>query len=456
MASFTDSPEYIEVDARVTALMSQYNTLTAQAKAATESGNDTQATEYLQQAAEVKLQAVRAITERTQIVLNIVENPSNSTSPTVTTEQSQSTPANANGTAGQVPNTGNPNSAASTPGVAQSNDDNYGPNTVSGVNAEIDGADITPGKIITQPNVLDQYASYTYTLGWYLITQEQFNTFALTNPNFETWSLLVQSGGAAPPSQKNTTQNNNQPVGGRNQYFSNDFYIDNLTMTSLLVGKGTNSAHSVSTLEFTVFEPSGITLPNILAQAVKTFYKEFQTKTAGTTTFDPKQAITPDYGNVTYVMVVTFWGYDDQGNLWSPGKPGNQTGGIKTEQGLIVRKYFPFKLKNLNYKLASKGIEYKIEGIAIPYSLHTSTQRASIPFNMHLVGKTLEQILNGNGSTGTQAVEGRESTNTKSSNKAAPPAPAETTAPISLPSIATGRDNPLFTPGGMDFTAGNF
>jgi hypothetical protein len=75
---------------------------------------------------------------------------------------------------------------------------------------------------------------------------------------------------------------------------------------------------------------------------------------------------------------------------------------------------------------------------------------------MHLTGKTLEQILNGNGSTGAQAVEGRQNTSTTNSKKQPPAAPAQETKPTSLPSIATGQDNPLLTPGGMDFTTGNF
>jgi len=349
----------------------------------------------------------------------------------------------------------NPPKANLKPGAAQNTDDNYGANTVSVVNAELDGADITPGKIEPKPNVLDQYASYTYTIGWYIITPEQFNALAVSNPNFDTWSLLVQSGGSAPPNQKNTTKNSNQPVGGRNQYFSNDFYIDNLTIKSQLTGKGTHSAHAVGDLDFNIYEPSGITLPNILAQATKTFYSQYQT-TQKTSSANSNENLKPDYNNIIYALVIKFYGYDDEGNLWSAGKPGNQGVGIRTEQGLIVQKFIPFTMSELTFKISNKAVEYKISGAGLSYTLHASTQRASIPFNMHLTGKTLEQILNGNGSTGAQAVEGRQNTSTTNSKKQPPAAPAQETKPTSLPSIATGQDNPLLTPGGMDFTTGNF
>jgi hypothetical protein len=47
--------------------------------------------------------------------------------------------------------------------------------------------------------------------------------------------------------------------------------------------------------------------------------------------------------------------------------------------------------------------------------------------------------------------DGRQ-TKTQPQNPPTGPAPANDT----LSSLATGQDNPLATPGGMDFTAGNF
>ena len=58
-----------------------------------------------------------------------------------------------------------------------------------------------PGNPITpSPNVLDQFASYTYSLSWYLLTPQQANVMSSTSKiNTNEWSLLMQSGGAAPP-----------------------------------------------------------------------------------------------------------------------------------------------------------------------------------------------------------------------------------------------------------------
>jgi hypothetical protein len=66
---------------------------------------------------------------------------------------------------------------------------------------KIFNASTNPGNPITpSPNVLDQFASYTYSLSWYLLTPQQANIMSSTSKiNTNEWSLLMQSGGAAPP-----------------------------------------------------------------------------------------------------------------------------------------------------------------------------------------------------------------------------------------------------------------
>ena len=66
---------------------------------------------------------------------------------------------------------------------------------------KIFNASTNPGNPITpSPNVLDQFASYTYSLSWYLLTPQQANIMSSTSKiTTNEWSLLMQSGGAAPP-----------------------------------------------------------------------------------------------------------------------------------------------------------------------------------------------------------------------------------------------------------------
>jgi hypothetical protein len=94
----------------------------------------------------------------------------------------------------------------------KTNDDSSINNTKSGTDTIYNAATAPNSPTRPSPNVLDQYASYTYNLSWYIITAEQYKEMAKTskiNPN--QWSLLMQTGGmpdtkpqAAPPPPKPT------------------------------------------------------------------------------------------------------------------------------------------------------------------------------------------------------------------------------------------------------------
>ena len=122
------------------------------------------------------------------------------------------------------------------------------------------GNGVQNATIIAQPNVLDQYASYTYALSWYLLSPSQYNSFTLSEPfNTTNWKLLMQSGGA--------------PATGRDQYFPIDYYMDDLEIDSLIPMGGTGLPYSAMSLKWKVIEPNGITLIQKLADAVHTLYK---------------------------------------------------------------------------------------------------------------------------------------------------------------------------------------
>jgi hypothetical protein len=89
--------------------------------------------------------------------------------------------------------------APSKPGN-NTNDDASTNNTKSGVNTQFNAANSPGNPIRPSPNVLDQFASYTYIVSLYLITPDQLKTLNNTAKiNTNEWSLLMQSGGAAPP-----------------------------------------------------------------------------------------------------------------------------------------------------------------------------------------------------------------------------------------------------------------
>jgi hypothetical protein len=312
---------------------------------------------------------------------------------------------NPNITSGVGLNTGI-NQPFQSPGFGSQRDDNSGlnPNALQRtINSNFQN------EIVPLPNVLDQYASYTYSLSWYLITPEQFNQLQKNNKiDPSAWSLLVQSGGA-PVKATGGEQTN------RNQYFKYDYYLDNLVMQSLFSSSGSGSAHNVATLSFTVVEPLGITLVKNMYNAVNDLYKSKNVNEGSS-----------NFVAANYVMSVRFYGYDVQGNLAKRPQYPNY-GGYTGDAYSIVEKYVPFIIKNIEYNVTTKGvIEYKVDAAATPYSYNTSTAYGSIPSQFELVGETVDDILNGKkSSTKPGTGEGRKES-PQPDNNLGPATPAST------------------------------
>jgi len=246
-------------------------------------------------------------------------------------------------------------------GVGAGNDDTGARNLTR---VEIDNI-FTETEITPRPNVLDQYASYTYVTSVYLVPIEQYKKMMETKQrDIGGSALLFQSGGA--------------PAGGRNPYFSNDYYIDKVEIKSFITGQGTGMTHNAKEINMTVVEPNGITLIDNLTRAVQQFF--------------PQQEKKKDITSVIYLMVIRFYGYDDQGNLVRGGvaRPNGSS-----DPNAFVEKWFPFVIKDVKFKIANKLVEYNISAAAPHYQVNTGVARGTIPFNIELSGQTIKDLLSG-------------------------------------------------------------
>ena len=183
----------------------------------------------------------------------------------------------------------------------------------------------TNQRIYTQPNVLDDYASYTYQLSWYLLDPDQYNEIQKSPKiNPATWQLLMQSGGA--PGSPNPNPSSSIALPGRSPLFPVDFYLDDLEMLTKAPGRGTNMPVTTSEIKFKVIEPNGITLINRIYQAVASLYGPG----ANSPELDPGaytdivknvkgvNSTPPNYTAAVYVMGIKFYGYDNNGKLIAP------------------------------------------------------------------------------------------------------------------------------------------
>jgi hypothetical protein len=280
------------------------------------------------------------------------------------------------------------------------------------------------GAIRPQPNVLDQYASYTYSISWYLLAPGNYGKLLeKQKPSLAGDQLLMQSGGAP-------LAGSSPGSSGRNSYFPLDYYLDNLEIKSAVVG-ATRSAHNATEIKFTVTEPNGITLYENLFNAVKEVYQEENLP----------------YSLAQFCLVIRFYGYDAQGNLVQAQAPATTT----TDRSAVVEKFYPFRIKNIKFRIANRLVEYAVEAVAIPYEVGMSTKRGTINQPMELAGQTVLDLLEGTGiSTAEPAPEdtGRITAPTPATSPPPPPVLVKNLPMKQQAAIAAGTDYNLINDDG--------
>lgn len=251
-------------------------------------------------------------------------------------------------------------------------------------------------RIITQNNVLDKYASYSYSVSIYLMSPEDYARLIRTKQkNLAGYNLLIQSAGI-PVSTGFGSASGVADVGevpgvttfsldaGRNQYFQEDFYIDDLRVTSMISGKGTAGPHNVTELDFRIIEPNGITLLSRL-------YRATQAYVAGSGGTSDQ-----NYAAQNFLMVIRFYGYDPEGNQYVPIKGSrNDATGQPVNTPQVIEKFIPFQFKSIKFRVADKITEYTCEAVCPQNLIGTGPARGVIPYNVEITSKTLQELFNG-------------------------------------------------------------
>jgi hypothetical protein len=395
MSSLNAKPGYNEANSQYQALKQQVDSLLDQRDAAArEFGIDSpQAQQYQQQASALAPQVIAANNRLQEIITSPSPDLAN---PTVTTGQNQSTPApNARDDGPtQAPTSGGVGAGTSPIASNSRNPDNTPPAS-SNTSQQVINQTFANQRIVAQPNVLDQYASYTYAISWWVLTPDQYNSLTSGSapaPGSGNWSLLMQSGGA--------------PTAGRNQFFPLDYYLDDLEIETVLAGKGTGMSTNGMTIKFKVVEPNGLTLIQNLYSAVQTAALNTSAQTSqqaasGTATPGTVNANQtsqpPNYGAAQYCLTIEFYGYDERGNLVAPARGQISTTGqlATTNPQSVIKKYYPFLIENITFRTVANQIEYHVIGHPVPYDTGTSQARGTIPFAFQLSGQTVAQLLQG-------------------------------------------------------------
>lgn len=230
------------------------------------------------------------------------------------------------------------------------------------------------GVITPQPNELDRYGSYSYSISIYMFGPEEVAEFYTNRRRrLNTQNLIIQTGGIA----------NNQ----RNPFFPADFYLDDLTIQTFQQGAGTGISHNATEMSFTLTEPHGISLFRRMTAAIADLRK----RTGNQNTH---------YASQPYLMAIRFYGYDADGKLVAAGTDTNaaissSTGPDTSDTNAIVEKFIPFIFTSIKLEASTAFTRYQCSAMALQ-DLGFSQARGIIPYNVQLTATTLENLLVGN------------------------------------------------------------
>jgi hypothetical protein len=268
------------------------------------------------------------------------------------------------------------------PGVRTTIDDLFGVQNGNGNGAT---------RIVSKNNVLAQFASSTYNISIYLVSKDQYNAMLRTKKKTLFGSQLLLSSGGAPLTGDNDYTTSSVVDGvitavssnrGRNQYFPLDYYIDDVKLEGLVNGKGTNGAHNITRGTFRLIEPNGISLLNNLNKAVNKFNSS-------------QNIISTNYAAQIYLMVIRFYGYDQNGVMIKAGTVGPNSASQTTDPNAIVEKFIPFQFTAIKFRIANKLTEYECD-IVCPQNLQgTGQMRGIIPFQTEFTSTNLKDLLTG-------------------------------------------------------------
>lgn len=201
------------------------------------------------------------------------------------------------------------------------------------------------------PNILHQYASYTYSLSLHLLTIDEYNKVVDTQ-QYTANKVLIASAGRHNDITTGDRAFNRSPV------FSDDFYFEGLEFDTVIgITEMTRSTNAIK-LDFTIVEPYGMTLVNRIAEVCSS----------------SEVGSIENYTHAPYLLQIDFFGIDDTGNI---------TGGISG-----ITKRIPIKLVTMGINITNRGSEYKISAVPFNHSAYDLTS-VQTPANFEITAQTV-------------------------------------------------------------------
>ena len=227
----------------------------------------------------------------------------------------------------------------------------------------------------TEPeNILHRYTSYTYRLTLFFLTSRDYNDLATSPSTFQPrYALISSAGGYATTIGSLVTEetrtgraNYNQTL--RHPDFQTDFFIDNLSMQTIVGLNAKNKASNAVDISFTITEPYGLSLLDRLLSACET-----------------SEDAVVNYMSQPYLLQIDL--------LASPSD--DELKRSQISNNVITSKKIAIKLIEMKIKPTGSGTTYSVR--AMPYN-HTAfdTSAASLPVPMNIEASTVGEFFSSN------------------------------------------------------------
>lgn len=200
-----------------------------------------------------------------------------------------------------------------------------------------------------RPNVLHDFANWSYNLSLYMLTPLLHKSITqngrITNPGVELRHLLIKSGGTG-----------GKGVLGQNK----DYHMENLRFLSIISQNSlTAKASNNFNISFEIVEPYGVAFMSELVQY------------AGSIGL-------PDHFEVPYLIQIKFNGFDSNGNAYTDVTP---------------PKYIPIKIINIQFKVNSGATIYTVTAVPFAHSPLQDQHTSYIQENISVTGNTFEELI---------------------------------------------------------------
>ncbi len=212
-----------------------------------------------------------------------------------------------------------------------------------------------------QPNILEQFTSYTPIFTISALTSDQINfpESSSSYKNNQLGQIILRSAAGKPDNRIATAYKTSANPSGKY-----DFYIDNIEIGSLITydkrTKGTNSTN----ISFEIFEPYSLGM----------FMQTLQL--AAATVSD--QGVAVNYTEIPYLLTIEFIGYNSAGNI----VPVND----------VLNRHIPFTFANMEMEITASGCRYKVT--AVPYNESALSDAVNaLKSDIKVSGTTVQEIL---------------------------------------------------------------